>query len=104
MKKTISLLLAITMMLSLCACGNSTTTPKGEAVPSKQNGTVAQGTESAKAQDSRYAESLFSFETSSIRHSQHTLSFFFFFHDNIFSESGTDSLNIISSTCCVFFN
>lgn len=90
MKKTISLLLAITMMLSLCACGNSTTTPKGEAVLSKQNGTVAQETESAKAQDSRYAESLFSFEGVAYQKSSMGISFVLKFRNQM--EQEFDSL------------
>lgn len=90
MKKTITLLLAIIMMLSLCACGNSTTAPKGEDAPSKQNKTATQEAKPAKAQDSKYAESLFSFEGAVYQKSSMGISFILTFRSQ--TEQEIDSL------------
>jgi len=76
MKKTITILLAIIMMLSLCACGNSTSTPKNENVPANQNNVATdQEAKPSKAQDSKYAESLFSFEGAVYQKSSMGISF-----------------------------
>lgn len=90
MKKTITLLLAIIMILSLCACGNSTTAPKGEDAPSKQNETATQEAKPAKAQDSKYAESLFSFEGAVYQKSSMGISFVLTFRSQ--TEQEIDSL------------
>ena len=76
MKKIISLLLAIILILSLCACGDSTSAPKNEDTPSKQSETeIPQETKSTKAEDSRYAESLFLFEGAVYQKSSMGISF-----------------------------
>ena len=90
MKKTITLLLAIIMILSLCACGNSTTAPKGEDAPSTQNETATQAAKPAKAQDSKYAESLFSFEGAVYQKSSMGISFVLTFRSQ--TEQEIDSL------------
>ena len=90
MKKTITLLLAIIMILSLCACGNSTTTSKGEEASTKQNETATQEAKPAKAQDSKYAESLFSFEGAVYQKSSMGISFVLTFRSQ--TEQEIDSL------------
>lgn len=91
MKKTFSLLLAIILMLSLCACGNSTSTPQNEETPSKQSdATITQETKPTKAEDSRYAESLFLFEGAVYQKSSMGISFVLTFRSQ--TEQEIDSL------------
>lgn len=86
MKKAITLLMAIIMMLSLCACGNSTATSKIEDAPAKQTEAEIQETTSTKEQNSTYAESLFSFEGAAYQKGSMGISFVLKFRNQMDQE------------------